>query len=83
MRRLVALLREFWRVVRSPAGGLSLGFIDVFDIASGSGTGNNIAPTSTIPLDHGQVNLVTMTYSAVTNTVLMVEPGPKTALKQR
>jgi hypothetical protein len=64
------------------AGGLSFGFIDVFDISSGSGTGNNIAPTSTIALDNGQVNLVTMTYSAVTNTVLMVEPGSSTVFER-
>jgi HYR domain len=64
------------------AGGLGFGSIDVFDISSGSGSGNNIAPTSTITLDNGQVNLFTMTYSAVSNTVLMVEPGSSSVFER-
>jgi hypothetical protein len=58
------------------AGGLGLtSKIDVFNIASGSGTGGSIAPTSTINLDNMQVNVSSLSYSAVTDTVLMVEPG--------
>lgn len=56
------------------AGGTGFfGFIDVFNIASGSGTGNNIAPTITITLDNGQSIASSMSYSSATNTVLMAD----------
>jgi hypothetical protein len=65
------------------AGGLGLtAKVDVFDISSGSGTGNSIAPTKTINLDNMQVNVSSLFYSAVTDTVLMVEPGSSTVFER-
>jgi hypothetical protein len=66
------------------AGGLGLtAKVDVFNIASGSGAGNNIAPIQTINLDNGQVNVSSLFYSAVTDTVLMVEPGSSTVFERK
>lgn len=56
--------------------------IDVFDLATGSG--DNIAPTSTIDLNdgHGQSVAESMFYSAVTNTVLTVDFNNNTVVER-